>query len=189
MNYSDFIVQVASYSSLVLAIYFLFIVLFSSKQYKTHALIILAFSILGFATPNTINNSTLEYVTRCNISMLVDGATAITLTMFLAFDKLAWKQALLLAFAVLCHLMIIYDLTRETIVGGIFFLEMIPPSISAFFYSYYDELIITVGLLQMLVSYNGFIRALDSLQSLLHWYRHNSNSIDSGISTQKERGA
>ena len=44
------------------------------------------------------------------------------------------------------------------------------------FYTYYDELIITVSLLQMLVSYdgiasgiNGFVRSLKSLHVRLLW--------------------
>jgi len=51
-------------------------------------------------------------------------------------------------------------------------------SFSAFFYSYYDELIITVGLTQMLVSINGIITALRKIRE----YVFNLNNSGWGYS-------
>ncbi len=95
--------------------------------------------------------------------------------MFLAYDKVAWKQALLLAFAVLCHSMIIYDLT---ISSSLF---------SAFFYDFYDELIIMIGLLQMMVSYDGIVSAFSNLQKLLHRTIFYIHGFSKGLPTQKKR--
>jgi len=145
-----------------MAAYFLLILLFGGSQSRIHSAIIFLSSALNvmFQLPESIDLS--SYVYNRNVFVLWDGATAFILTMFLVFDKLAWKQALLLCFATLCHIMIIYDLTIAS------------SSFSTFFYNYYDELIITVGFTQMLVSINGIIAALRSLQQ--HIYRLNTIS-------------
>ena len=65
---------------------------------------------------------------------------------------MAWKHALILAFAALCHNMIIYDLTIHS------------SFISNSFYTWYDELIIMVGLLQMAISHNGLTNALGNVR-------------------------
>ena len=117
-----------------------------------------------------------EYIYNRNVSVLWDGATALILSMFLVFDKLAWKQALLLAFATLCHIMIIYDLT---IASSIF---------SLFFYSFYDELIITIGILQMMVSYDGLITALGSIRKSISGAVSDIRSYSQRVSSPKKGG-
>ena len=96
-----------------------------------------------------------EYLFNRNVFVLWDGVTAFILTMFLVFDRLAWKQALALSFATLCHIMLIYDLTMTSTL------------FSSFFYEYYDGLIITVGLTQMAISYNGFYTALRTIRKFV----------------------
>lgn len=156
-----------------IAAWFLFILIFSDERYRVHAFIIGLASIININTNGLVDSFT--YVQDVSISILFDGATALILTMFLVFDKLAVKQSLLLAFAVLCHTMIIYDLT---IASSIF---------SNFFYTWYDELIIVVGLLQMGVSYNGFITALSNLQKLLPRIVFYSHGVNKSLPTRKER--
>lgn len=66
--------------------------------------------------------------------------------------KYLWKQWGLLAFVVTCHFMILWDLSisQSWLTGK--------------FYTYYDELIIIVGLLQVLVSRDGILTAIGRLQ-------------------------
>jgi len=144
----------------IMAFYFSFMFLFGDRQDKVHAFIISLFALLNIFTSIEISTSTDQsyvsaFIEDTHISILWDGATALILTMFMVFDKTAWKQAILLAFAVLCHTMIIYNLTMQS-----FWLSL-------FFHSYYVELITLTGLLQIMVSYNGFIRAFNNLQELL----------------------
>jgi hypothetical protein len=157
----------------IIAAWFLLIFIFSSREYKVHAFIISLASIINLSTNNLVADFTYEQ--DVSISILFDGVTALILTMFLVFDKVAWKLALLLAFAVLCHIMIIYDLTIAS------------SPFSSIFYNWYDELIITVGLLQMGVSYNGMVDAIRRIQV----FAFGSGIVTSGYSqslpTQKTR--
>ena len=170
----ELILLAAKYSSMVLAAYFVFILIFGHSHQKVHAFILSLFSFLGFLLPDVGSNSISDYVRACSASMMLDGATALVLTMFMVFDKLAWKQALLLAFAVLCHVMIIYDLTIESSV------------FSNFFYDWYDELIIAVGFLQMMVSFDGFARAFGNLRELLYRVSDYMHRVSQGLSVQEK---
>ena len=139
----------------ILAVYFLFILVFVGSGNRVHSAIIFLSSMLlvVFELPEATNES--EYVFNRGVNILWDCATALILVAFLVFDKTAWKQALLLAFAVACHGMIVYDLTIAS------------STVSMFFYSYYDELIITVGITQMMVSHDGLLTALGNLRKFI----------------------
>ena len=139
-----------------MAVYF-FIILCFGTGYRIHSFIIVVSCIIGLCIPEAKDDSLEEFLRLVNTSILLEGVTAFTLSMVLIFDKLAWKQALLLAFATLCHIMINYDITIAS------------SPFSLFFYSFYDELIITVGILQMMASYNGITTALRSARE--HIYR------------------
>ena len=146
--YSDFIFDIALAMNFIVASYFFIILLFSTG-YRVHSFIIIAGVLLFMVMPSG------DFIKGINTAILIDGITAFTLTMFLFIDKLAWKQALILCFATLCHIMIIYDLT----IASTWF--------SVFFYNYYDELIITVGLTQMAVSYDGINTALRNIREFI----------------------
>ncbi len=158
----------------VIAAYFLFIVIFSDSEYKVHATIIFLSSSLNiyFTLPQSTNIT--EYIYNRNLSILWDSVTMLILVAFIAFDRVAWKQALLLSFATLCHIMIICHLT----IGQSMF--------SLFFYSYYDELVIMVGILQIMVSYNGFIAALRSIREHLFRTSLYLRRLSKGIPTYKK---
>lgn len=160
----------------ILAAYFFIILIFGTENNRVHAAIIFWASLLNviFVLPESTNLA--EYIHNRNVSVLWDGATALILSMFLVFDKTAWKQALLLAFATLCHIMIIYDLT---IASSIF---------SLFFYSFYDELIITIGILQMMVSYDGFTTALGSIRKSISGAVSDIRSYSQRVSPLKKGG-
>jgi hypothetical protein len=135
----------------IMTAYFLFISFFGGKTNRVHAVIIFLSCALNVLFQLPLAQNTEQYIYNRSVFVLWDGVTALILTMFLFIDRLAWKQALLLAFATLCHIMIIYDLT----IASSWF--------SLFFYNYYDELIITVGLAQMALSYDGMVNGITSL--------------------------
>ena len=97
---------------------------------------------------------------------MYDGGTALIMSMMFKFSKDAWKHALLLAFASSCHIMVILSIKNNH---------------AGFFYFHYHDLIITVGILQMMVSYDGFIHALSNLQELLlrtyHYFNRGYQSL------------
>lgn len=152
----------------IIAAYFLFILIFGGKRNRIHAAIIFTSSALNIMFQLPLAENAEQYIYNRNVFILWDGATALILTMFLLFDKEAWKQALLLAFATLCHTMIVYDLTIAS------------SFISVFFYTWYNELIITVGILQMAISHNGLISALRNAREhhqrfmFVFWYYRKS---------------
>lgn len=78
--------------------------------------------------------------------ILIDSATAFILLTNQFVSRFSIKIAATLAFAVLCHSMILlYKITTLSEVK----------TLTIGFYTYYDELIATVGILQLLVSYDG----------------------------------
>jgi len=174
MSYDDFILKVAEYSSLMLAVFFFMIVFFNERISRVHALIIGTLSLIGFLLPSTTGNSIHEYVDKSETSMLLDGGTALLLTMFMLFDKRAAGQAVLLAFAVVCHVMVILHLTSDS-------------SPFSYIYQWYDELIILIGFLQMAISYEGIIDAFSNLRKLLLWTFSSGHSVCKSLFAQKER--
>ncbi len=132
------------------------VLLFSKKDYFLCSIIILLSCISNIVVVDLLNLTlTMDYFEERGFLIKLDGLTAIILTALYYHDKLALKMSLLLAFSVLCHTMIIYDLT----VHSSFF--------SNLFYSWYDELIITVGILQMVISRDGITSALRNIREHL----------------------
>lgn len=159
--------------SLIIAVYFLFIIVFSRGKNRIHAVIIFIASTLNVLFQLPISENTEQYIYNRNVFVIWDGITAVILTMFLFFDRLAWKKALILSFAVLCHSMIIYDIT---ISSSLF---------TVFFYNYYDELIIMIGLAQMMISYDIFIRSLRNIQEHIFSNFFYNNSVSQSLSIQE----
>jgi hypothetical protein len=160
----------------LLVAYFLFILCFGGGNNRIHAAIIFLASALNVIFELPASTDLASYIYNRNISVLWDGATALILAMFLIFDKGAWKQASLLAFATVCHIMIICHLT-------------IAPSIfSLFFYSFYDGLIITIGILQMMVSYDGLTSAFRNVREYLPRDSCGNWRYSSSDSTSKKCG-
>jgi len=157
-----------------MAVYFLVIAIFGSGQNKRHSVIIFssAFVLIFCSYPPTSDIN--QYVINRNLDLIYEVLTCVALMMILAFDKDAWKHLLLLAFAVLCHIMIIYRLTIEYTM------------LSHWFYSYYDELLILIGLSQMVVSRDGFRESLSSVLVLLRRFRANTRRFYQTILLYKQ---
>lgn len=135
-----------------IVVYFLFIVIFGKSKDRPHSVIVFLSCLVLVLFPLNPSTDAVSYIEKREVYILLDGVTALILTMFMIKDKAAWKQALLLSFATLCHIMIILSIQNAH---------------AGFFYNWYDELIISIGFLQMMVSYDGFIHALSNVQVLL----------------------
>lgn len=136
----------------IVAIWFLLLGI-SNKEYRPSSAIlfvIYSFNIISDFLGMTVSMSYNEWLLYM---IKLDGATAIMLTMVLTIDKHAWKQALILSFAVVCHFMIsLYFITDSSKLE----------SVSFIFYEYYDELIILTAILQMVVSLDGMVKGINS---------------------------
>ena len=170
---------IAAYMSYPLLVWFIVasIVIFLSREDKPWCLLVLVFywGFYSFVIYNKLFDQ-FGYIENKEKLIYFDGAVAASMTFLLYIDKVAWKHALILGFATLCHVMIILDLS----IHSSFF--------SNFFYVWYDELIIMVGLLQIMVSFNGFIsaytKALCFIQALLRRRSPDSYSYSKSIRLQ-----
>jgi hypothetical protein len=105
----------------------------------------------------------------------IDAASALLLAF--AFKKPAFKQSALLAFATLCHTMLLYDLTITS------------TQVTNFFYNWYEELIVMIGLLQMAVAHDGFTSALNRVRESIYRLRVGGHGYTKALSKQQKRKA
>jgi hypothetical protein len=123
-----------------------------------------------------------DFVYGLDFAIKYDGATALIMTMLMGIDKRAWKYALILAFAVLCHSMILLHL----ITGSYFMWAISKP-----FYLIYDELIIMSALLLLWVSRDGMAKGLNNasrlLQGVLSRFVFYNNRISKSLPPKEKR--
>ena len=172
--YSDLIYYAAIATMFVLTAYF-FIISFMGTGPRFHSFIILSSSLICISMPEVTVNSPGSFIEAVKVAMLIDGVTALSMCMVLFFDKSACKHAGLLIFATIVHIVVLYDLT---IASSVFTL---------LFYNYYDELIITVGIFQMMVSSNGFTTALRNLRGYLSWSNAGVGSVNKSYYVCKQK--
>ena len=149
----------------LVAPWFLFIVVFGDNKYLPHAAILLLMAVVNILFVDVLGlNGSLGYIEDKYFLMWYDILISLFMITLLMIDKQAWKHALILVFAALCHFMIIYDLTIHSSFA------------SNIFYTLYDELIISVGILQMAITHNGLTSALGNIREFIHrttsdsWY-------------------
>ena len=132
------------------------ILLFSDKNYFLCSIIILLSCIANILIVDIFElTASMDYYDERGLLIKLDGIAAVVLTALYFKDKLAFKMSLLLMFSVVCHTMIIYDLTVHS------------SFVSNLFYTWYDELIIMVGILQMVISSDGITSALRRIREHL----------------------
>jgi hypothetical protein len=155
------------------------ILLFSNKNYFWCSIVILLSSLSNIIMIDVFSlTESMNYIDEKGFFIQIDGLAAVILTALYAKDRLALKMSLLLVFSVLCHTMIIYDLSVNS------------SFVSNIFYSWYDELIIAVGILQMVISSDGITSALRNTQiyilrnSFYIWCYNKSYSL---YQTSRER--
>ena len=158
----------------IIAVVFLLVAIFGDYKYRWCSVIIFIASFINILSLGTVTSDItseiymLEYIDEIERSIRIDAATALALTF--AFSKPAFKQALLIAFATLCHTMLLYDLTVTSM------------QISLFFYNWYEELIILTGLLQMAAAHDGITSALYGIREHLYRVRVGYNSFSKALS-------
>lgn len=174
---------IVKYLVYVVAVWFFIILILSDKNDRISAAIIFIFCVINILWSSEIKAVKFsteyfqEYFARKEFLIMLDGACALILTQFMTLDKSTIKQAFLLSMAILCNTAMVFDYkVSQTLITGLI-------------YNWYDELIITIALLKMVSSYDGFINALSNLQSLLsrrNFYFHGSVK---NISSQKKAKA
>jgi len=168
----------------IVVVWFLFLGITNRKYLPSSAILFIIYTFNIVATDFIGLTDDMTYIEWLDYIIKLDGATALILTMVMTIDKHAWKQALILSFAVLCHSMISLHLITDS--------SLLRQS-SLMFYRYYDELIIMSALLQMAVSYNGMAKGLNNalrfLQGVLFRVVFHSYRIHKSLFTQKKAKA
>lgn len=140
---------IAVYLSYPLFLWFLFISIYGREKYRKQSMVMAC--VWGFYCCCFIFNlyDPLSVIEMFWVLILIDSVTALILVTNQFRSRYSCKIALTLVFAVICHYMILcYKTTTSS--------EVIMFNMGV--YTYYDELIATVGILQLLVSYDDGFR-------------------------------
>ena len=161
---------------LFVAVWLMLSYLINDRKHLSSAILSIAIFIQA-VTLIFISN---DFIYGLEFAIKYDGATALIMTMLLTKDKSAWKQALILVFAVTCHFMILLHLITNSYVMW---------AISKPFYMIYDELIIMTVLLQIWVSRDGMAKGIDNafrvLPSMLFGFVFHRNRINKNLPLSK----
>lgn len=153
MEYSDVIYSARYCFPVITALFFIIKLIGGESRDRKHSLILCFLCFLYFITPEMDVNQSMElyksaYIEALFIEILITGDGMLIMFMAAPFDKKAFLHAVLLAFIILTNFMLTWHYTVSS---------------SPFFYSYFDELIIIASLLQIAVSYNGFIGSISRI--------------------------
>ena len=164
------------YIPYVLSVWFLFILIAGGSRYRPSSLILSSSWVLySYIMFSDLMTSGISHIEQMGILISVDFATALALTLFMVFDKAAWKYALVLVFAILCHTVVSYILTSGNSQN------------LRFMYIWYSELIILTCILQMIISYDGAIRAFRNVQMVLLRSVGDNNNFVQDLFVHKKR--
>ena len=135
--------------SIIGALYFLFIGVFSRK-FKIPALIIsLAFSLFPIVDHIFLNFFVYDYQSSIYLATTFDALTAFLLT-FILLNRFTGSQIVLLLCACTVHTIQLIDIIAET----------------NFVFDHYEVYIVIISIAQMVVAYDGFKNALvNSIES------------------------
>lgn len=165
----------------IVASWFLFIAFFN-REHRLLAAILFTGSFLNIIFIYLMSDVASFSFNDSKVFLIkLDGVLSFLMLIIISHDKTAWRHALILAFAVTCHSMILlFLITKSPAVW----------ELCEFFYDYYDELIIISALLQMVVSFNGLrgaaINADRLLQVLFYGSRLRGSGVSSSLHIQKE---
>lgn len=158
----------------IIALLFVFIAGFASSKYRHGAIVVFIFSSINIMLTPLMQS--LEYVAALEILIKIDAITVLFLCLSCKSNKFSIQQAILLTFATVCHAMLLYELTISS------------NYISDLFYNYYDELIILVGILQIMAARNGIISAYTRVREYLLCPANCRNSNDKDNNSNKAFG-
>lgn len=167
MDYSDIVYSARFYLPIVTALFFAIKLIGGERRDRIHSFIICFICALYFLIPNidvTLSKELYKtaYIEALYIVILISGAGMLSMFSMIFFDNKAFIHALLLAFIILVNFMLTWHYT-------------ISPQ--SFFYTYFDELLIIAGILQIMVSHNGII---DSISRITRFFRV-SQRVSSGV--------
>jgi len=180
MIYSDLIFEVRCWLPCLTFLFFAFLLLFSGSEYKKHSFIIAASCFVYYLMPDA--NETLtgaeykeEFIKQTMISIMLNGATALSMSAILFNDRKATPHTLIYSFIIFHHIM----LSLHLINGSMWY--------SFMNYTLYDEILILTAITQIMVSYNGLTSALGNIQRMLSRVYIYSNCVSKSLSSQAKR--
>lgn len=134
------------YLSFLLFLWFLFISISANSRYRKQS-VVMAVAWCFYCCCFIFKLfDPLTYIEMLKSLILIDVVTGLILVTNHFISRYSCKLALTLAFAVACHSMILLYISTDSLEVKVY----------AFgFYKYYDELLAMVGILQLLVSYDG----------------------------------
>ena len=165
MEYSELTFTARYYFPVITAVFFLIKLFGGTSQDRKHSAVISALCIIYFIMPSIGGEQGSEsylsvYVSALGVTILLLGAAMLSMFALAAFDKKAFIHAVIFAFMILFNFMLAWHYVMSP---------------SQFFYLYFDELIILISLVQILVSSNGII---DSISNVYRFFRSaQSNTI------------
>jgi len=150
--YAYYLANFADLMMFIIAVYFGFICIFGDRQDRKHSVILcFASSLACIGMYNSVAHDVVltphEYSVSLIVSALWDGLTATALSMCMLHDRKAAYQALTLC--------LILPITA----GMVYELEVGLVTSRGLIYTYYTELLISIGAIQIAISYDGFIIA------------------------------
>ncbi len=156
MDYQYLLANLADIMMFIIAVYFATICFFGDRQDRKHSLILcIASTIACVGMYNSVGHDVIlsnhEYSNKLIVSGLWDVITAAILAVCMVSDRKAAYQSLLLLTIWPITTMMVYELE-----SGI-------SSDRGFIYIYYTEILITIGAMQMAISYDRFIVAVGNI--------------------------
>lgn len=158
MEYSSFVYSARFYFPIATALFFIIKLFGGDSCDRKHSIVLCCLCVLYFITPEIPKELSkaaykIAYIEALFIEILISGAGMLAMFALVIFDKKAFYHALLLALIVFINFMLTWHYTMQPV---------------PFFKIYFNELIITASLLQILVSYDG-IR--DSISRIIGFFR------------------
>lgn len=156
-HYSDFIYIVRSYFPVLTALFFAIKLIGGESKDRKHSFIICCVCALYFMVPD-INDDTgpiiylKAYVEALFIIILISGAGMLAMFSMVPFDRKAFIHSLILAFIVLTNFMLTWHHTVSP---------------QPLFYNLFDEMILVISIIQIMVSSNGII---DSISRIIGFF-------------------
>lgn len=163
-NYYDLIHSARFYFPVITALFFVIKLIGGRSEDRIHSLLLCILCCLYFITPD-IKDGLSEvahkaaFIEGLWIEILISGAGMLAMFFFTIRDSKAFPHAVLLAFIIFINFMLTWHYTVNP---------------SPFFYEYFDELIITASVLQIMVSHNGII---ESISRIIGFFRSLQGSI------------
>jgi len=174
--YSDVTYFASYYFPVLTAMFFLIKLIGGESRDRKHSFVLCCLCVLYFITPDIKDNLseelyTAEFVKALWIEILISGAGMMAMFGIAIYDKSAFKHALILALIIFISFMLSWN---YTVVSSPLWAKWL----TQFFKEYYDELIISVSILQIMASLNGIS---ESISRIFEFFRSAQRRVVWGI--------